>query len=167
MYRLREERPIEPKTLAHLVSSTLYEKRCVFLAFNINCRFSPYFISPIVAGVNSKTNEPYICGFDNIGYSPETLHPLILRCIDLSSSFIVAGTATDQLYGMLEALYEPDLGPDELFETMSQAFLNAVDRDAISGWGVVSYVMYVLSRSPLRVISCLIVERKIRLSRDI
>jgi 20S proteasome alpha/beta subunit len=28
MYRLREERPIEPKTLAHLVSSTLYEKRC-------------------------------------------------------------------------------------------------------------------------------------------
>jgi 20S proteasome subunit beta 3 len=43
---------------------------------------------------------------------------------------------------MLEALYEPDLGPEELFETMSQAFLNAVDRDAISGWGVVTYVMY-------------------------
>ena len=42
---------------------------------------------------------------------------------------------------MLEALYEPNLGPDELFETMSQAFLNAVDRDAISGWGVVTYVM--------------------------
>ena len=60
----------------------------------------------------------------------------------MSSSFIVAGTATDQLYGMLEALYEPDLGPEELFETMSQAFLNAVDRDAISGWGVVTYVMY-------------------------
>ena len=68
------------------------------------------------------------------------------RCIDLSSSFIVAGTATDQLYGMLEALYEPDLNPDQLFETMSQAFLNAVDRDAISGWGVVTYVMYSSSR---------------------
>jgi len=62
--------------------------------------------------------------------------------MDLSTSFIVAGTATDQLYGMLEALYEPDLGPEELFETMSQAFLNAVDRDAVSGWGVVTYVMY-------------------------
>jgi 20S proteasome subunit beta 3 len=83
-----------------------------------------------VAGINSNTNVPYICGFDNIG------------CIDLSSSFIVAGTATEQLYGMLEALYEPDLEPEQLFETMSQAFLNAVDRDAISGWGVVSYVMY-------------------------
>ncbi len=67
------------------------------------------------------------------------------RCIDLSTSFIVAGTATEQLYGMLEALYEPDLSPEQLFETMSQAFLNAVDRDAISGWGVVSYVMYSLS----------------------
>ena len=62
--------------------------------------------------------------------------------MDMSTSFIVAGTATDQLYGMLEALYEPDLGPDELFETMSQVFLNAVDRDAVSGWGVVTYVMY-------------------------
>jgi len=57
MYRLREERGIEPKTLAHLVSSTLYEKR-----------FGPYYISPVVAGINSKTNEPFICGFDNIGF---------------------------------------------------------------------------------------------------
>jgi 20S proteasome subunit beta 3 len=45
---------------------------------------------------------------------------------------------------MLEALYRPDLSPDELFETMSQAFLSAVDRDAISGWGVVTYIMYIL-----------------------
>ena len=64
--------------------------------------------------------------------------------MDLSKTFIVAGTATEQLYGMLEAIYEPDLGPEELFETMSQAFLNAIDRDAISGWGVVTYIMYSL-----------------------
>lgn len=71
-----------------------------------------------------------------------TAYESYCRCIDLSTSFIVAGTATEQLYGMLEALYEPDMGPDQLFETMSQAFLNAVDRDAISGWGVVTYIMY-------------------------
>jgi 20S proteasome alpha/beta subunit len=64
------------------------------------------------------------------------------RCIDLSTFFIVVGTATEQLYGMLEAIYEPDLGPDELFEMMSQAFLNAIDPDTISGGCVVSYVMY-------------------------
>jgi 20S proteasome subunit beta 3 len=79
----------------------------------------------------------------------------------LSTSFIVAGTATEQLYGMLEALYEPDLGPEQLFETMSQAFLNAVDRDAISGWGVVSYVMYC---RPLLTTNGLV--QKTRLSRD-
>lgn len=31
--------------------------------------------------------------------------------------------------------------PDDLFETISQAMLNAVDRDAISGMGVVVHVM--------------------------
>jgi len=31
--------------------------------------------------------------------------------------------------------------PDELFETTSQALLNAVDRDALSGWGAVVHVM--------------------------
>ena len=62
---------------------------------------------------------------------------------------------------MLEALYEPDLGPEQLFETMSQAFLNAVDRDAISGWGVVSYVMCFLSYMNANGL-----VQKIRLSRD-
>lgn len=32
-------------------------------------------------------------------------------------------------------------GPDDLFETISQALLNAVDRDAVSGWGGVVHIM--------------------------
>ncbi len=32
-------------------------------------------------------------------------------------------------------------GPDELFETVSQALLNAVDRDALSGWGAHVYII--------------------------
>ena len=41
------------------------------------------------------------------------------------------------LYGtsMRETLYRPGFGPDESFETISQALLAAVDRDALSGWG--------------------------------
>ena len=31
--------------------------------------------------------------------------------------------------------------PDDLFETISQALLNAVDRDALSGWGAVVYIL--------------------------
>lgn len=32
-------------------------------------------------------------------------------------------------------------GPDDLFETVSQALLNAVDRDALSGWGAHVYII--------------------------
>lgn len=65
--------------------------------------------------------------------------------------FVVSGTAAEKLFGMAEALWEPDLNADELFETVSQSLLNvsiiphrlvfanvfgqAVDRDAFSGWG--------------------------------
>jgi 20S proteasome subunit beta 3 len=42
---------------------------------------------------------------------------------------------------MCEGLWEPDLGPEELFETISQALLSAVDRDALSGWGAHVYII--------------------------
>lgn len=47
------------------------------------------------------------------------------------------------LYGtsMREALYRPGFGPDEFFGTISQALLAAVDRDALSGWGVIVHVI--------------------------
>ncbi|KAF2645775.1 P-loop containing nucleoside triphosphate hydrolase protein [Massarina eburnea CBS 473.64] len=118
MYRLREERNISPQTMANLVSSSLYEKR-----------FGPYFVSPVIAGINQTTGKPFICGFDSIG------------CIDFAKDFIVSGTASDQLFGTCEGLWEPDLGPEDLFETVSQALLNAVDRDALSGWGAHVYII--------------------------
>ena len=86
MYRLREERQISPQTMANLVSTSLYEKR-----------FGPYFISPVIAGINHTTGKPFICGFDSIG------------CIDFAKDFIVSGTASDQLFGTCEGLWEPDL----------------------------------------------------------
>ena len=38
---------------------------------------------------------------------------------------------------MLRTLQEPE----DLFETISQALLNAVDRDALSGWGAHVYII--------------------------
>lgn len=32
-------------------------------------------------------------------------------------------------------------GPEDLFETISQALLSAVDRDALSGWGAHVYII--------------------------
>ncbi|TPX51165.1 hypothetical protein SeLEV6574_g00456 [Synchytrium endobioticum] len=117
MYKLREERDIKPKTFAHLVSSTLYGKR-----------FGPWFTEPIVAGLEPD-GTPFICSTDLIG------------CINFAKDFVVTGTASNQLYGMCESLWEPDLEPEDLFEVISQALLNAVDRDAISGWGAVVHII--------------------------
>ncbi|WRT66494.1 uncharacterized protein IL334_003453 [Kwoniella shivajii] len=123
MYRMKEEREITPKTFTHLVSSTLYEKR-----------FGPFFIEPVVAGLPTATEldphpKPFISTMDTIG------------CITTPKDFAVAGTAQDKLYGVAEGLWEPDLEPEDLFETISQTLLNAVDRDALSGWGAVVHII--------------------------
>nr|QBH73454.1 proteasome subunit beta type protein [Xibalbanus tulumensis] len=107
LYELRENRRIRPKTFAAMVSNLLYERR-----------FGPYFVEPVIAGLDPKTFEPYICNLDLIG------------CPNTPEDFVVAGTCAEQLYGMCEVLWEPDLEPDDLFETISQALMNAFDRDA-------------------------------------
>ena len=43
--------------------------------------------------------------------------------------------------GMCEALWQPDMNPDEIFECIAQALTNAVDRDASSGWGAVVHII--------------------------
>lgn len=54
---------------------------------------------------------------------------------------------------MAESLWEPDLEAPDLFETISQTLLNAVDRDAYSGWGAVVWLIEKVRGSLLR--SCL------------
>ena len=89
-FTLREERQILPKEFSHLVSSSLYSKR-----------FGPFFVEPIIAGMNynieEKTWSPYICSMDLIG------------CINWAKDFVVSGTASNNLYGLCECLYEPDM----------------------------------------------------------
>jgi 20S proteasome subunit beta 3 len=120
MYTIKEGREIEPQTFAHLVSSTLYERR-----------FGPFFVEPIIAGLTkpSEGSKPFIAGTDLIG------------CLTLPKDFVVAGTASDKLFGTAESLWEPDLEPEDLFETISQTLLNAVDRDAFSGWGAIVHII--------------------------
>ena len=123
MYTIKEEREIEPETFAHLVSSTLYEHR-----------FGPYFVEPVMAGISKTPSggiKPFIAATDLIG------------CLNFAKDFVVAGTASEKLFGVAEGLWEPDLEPEDLFETISQTLLNAVDRDAYSGWGAIVHVMWV------------------------
>lgn len=117
MYRLKEEREMSPKVFTHLLSTLLYEKR-----------FGPYFIEPIVAGLDDK-NQPFVSGMDLIGATLQT------------DDFVVSGTCTGNLDGMCESLYKSNMDPDTLFETLAQSLLSSVDRDAVSGWGGVVHII--------------------------
>ena len=117
LYELREERQLTPKVFSNLLSNLLYEKR-----------FGPYFIEPVVAGLD-ENNKPFLSGMDLIGAPVYT------------DDFVVSGTATANMYGMCETLYKKDMEPDELFETLSQALLASVDRDALSGWGATVHII--------------------------
>ncbi|KAK2196518.1 bifunctional Proteasome beta-type subunit [Babesia duncani] len=117
MFELNSESQLSVTSLAHLVSSMLYSKR-----------FGPYFIASLVAGID-KDNKPVITCFDLIGAPCN------------AKDFVVIGTCTEQLYGICESLYESNLGPERLFETISQCLLAAVDRDCLSGWGAEVHVI--------------------------
>ena len=86
LYELRENRQVKPKTFLSMVSNLLYERR-----------FGPYFVEPVIAGLDPKTLEPFIASLDLIG------------CPDVTDDFVVSGTCTEQLYGMCESLWEPNM----------------------------------------------------------
>lgn len=117
LYQLREERSMSPQVFSNLVSQVLYKRR-----------FGPYFIEPVIAGL-SEDGQPFLSSMDLIGATMK------------ASDFCVSGTATGNLYGLCETLYRPDMDPDALFETIAQALLSSVDRDAMAGWGGVVHIL--------------------------
>lgn len=118
LYELKENRKMSPKVLLSMISNMLYERR-----------FGPYFVEPMVVGLDPVTSQPIIGNMDLIG------------CVNEPSDFVVGGPCSDQLYGMCETLWEPNLEPDDLFETIAQALVNACERNAVSGWGAVVYII--------------------------
>uniref|UniRef100_A0A7S4PGD9 Proteasome subunit beta n=1 Tax=Paramoeba aestuarina TaxID=180227 RepID=A0A7S4PGD9_9EUKA len=121
MYKLKEGREMGPKVLSNVINSILYERR-----------FGPYFVEPVVCGLEETDDggiEPYIYAADLIGAGL------------YADDFVVAGTASEALYGLCESLYKPDMGPEETFEVVSQSLLAAVNRDAYSGWGASVYII--------------------------
>ena len=101
-------------------------------AFVFSDRFGPYFVSPIVAGLDKVGDnewEPVVCTYDSIG------------CPDKGGHFQVAGTGSELLYGVAETFFKPDMNPEELYETVSNCLLSALDRDSLSGWGAYIYIL--------------------------
>ncbi|BAM79684.1 20S core proteasome subunit beta 3 [Cyanidioschyzon merolae strain 10D] len=118
LYRLGEKREPKPATISALVSALLYERR-----------FAPYFVEPVIVGL-SGDNKPYCCSMDLLGTPMET------------DEFVAAGTCAESLYGTGETFWRPGLDPEDLFEVTAQCMLAALDRDCLSGWGAVVYVLH-------------------------
>lgn len=115
LYKLSEERDISPRVFSNLVSSFLYSRR-----------FGPYFVNPIICGLekNKETGklEPFLSGMDSIGADGEP------------GDFVACGTAADSLVGTAESFFRKDMDSDTLFEVLSQTLMSAVDRDCLTGW---------------------------------
>lgn len=60
-------------------------------------RFGPYYTEPVIAGLDPKTFKPFICSLDLIG------------CPMVTDDFVVSGTCSEQMYGMCESLWEPNM----------------------------------------------------------
>ncbi len=122
LYSLEEGENMKASMFANMVSHFLYQQR-----------FAPYFVNPIVAGLDydptKKEWKPILAGYDLIG------------CMDLNTTFSVGGTCSELLYGACESFFKEGMGPEELFEVISQALLSSIDRDILSGWGAVVHVL--------------------------
>lgn len=128
-------RRITPRSMAALTSHILYGRRQ-----------SPYFVEPIVAGLEQVAMlrepsddatqvvpryryRPFLCSHDVIGAQSK------------SHSFVCSGAASKSMHGTAEALWQPDLKPEELVRICGRAFLSALERDCLSGYGAIVYLI--------------------------
>lgn len=74
--------------------------------------------------------RPYLCTTDMLGAR------------STSSTFVCSGVASRSLHGSAEALWRPDLEADELVEVCGKAFVSALERDCLSGYGAVIYLIH-------------------------
>jgi 20S proteasome subunit beta 3 len=128
----RQQRPvISPQAMASLTSHVLY-----------NRRQAPYYVEPLIVGLtevnqrtttpetsDSKCYVPFLCSMDCIGAK------------SVSQAFVCAGAAADSIFGTAEALWKPDLEQDELVQICANAFLSALERDCLSGYGAMVYLI--------------------------
>ncbi|KAL7471699.1 hypothetical protein ACHAXS_011997 [Conticribra weissflogii] len=73
--------------------------------------------------------RPFLCATDMLGAR------------STSDSFVCSGAALRSLHGTAEALWKPNLEGDELVEVCGKAFLSALERDCLSGYGAVVYLI--------------------------
>lgn len=138
---------ISPKSASMLMSHMLYRRRN-----------SPYYVQPIIAGLQEITTETNTNNCEEadsgneeirnknilergISYKPFLSTQDCIGAQSKSTQFVCTGAASKSLYGTAEAMWRPDLEPEELIQVLGRAFLSAMERDCLSGYGAVLYLM--------------------------
>jgi 20S proteasome subunit beta 3 len=117
MYKLRENRDMKPSTFAHLVGTSLYEHR-----------FGPFFVNPLVVGLEDD-GEAIVYNYDSIG------------CQSFTANYATVGTAEGNFSAMCESYWNESLGPQELEDVLANVLVSGLDRDIMSGWGGIVYII--------------------------
>jgi 20S proteasome subunit beta 3 len=112
-----KKRQISPQAMAMLMSHVLYARRQ-----------APYYVEPVLVGL-LESGKPFLCSYDLIGAQSR------------SEAFCVAGVASKSLYGTAEALWRPNLNSEDLAQVCGKAFLSALERDCLSGYGAIVYLI--------------------------
>mmetsp|Transcript_26203 Transcript_26203/g.75675 ORF Transcript_26203/g.75675 Transcript_26203/m.75675 type:complete len:348 (-) Transcript_26203:34-1077(-) len=155
---LSSSRRITPRSMAALTSHVLYGRRQ-----------SPYFVEPIVAGLERVVlrehhqsgatpvvprYRPFLCSHDVIGAQSK------------SHSFVCSGAASKSMHGTAEALWQPDLEPEELVRVCGRAFLSALERDCLSGYGAIIYLIVANDHGDVDIGGCRIIEYDLACRND-
>jgi 20S proteasome alpha/beta subunit len=94
-------------------------------------RRGAYLVQPLLVGFDDVHGEakPIVCSFDGIGAT------------SLFGNYAAAGAAAASLMGTAAAHWQPDLSAPDLV-ALAAHVLQATDRDILSGYGAVLYVLH-------------------------
>mmetsp|Transcript_32562 Transcript_32562/g.94307 ORF Transcript_32562/g.94307 Transcript_32562/m.94307 type:complete len:86 (-) Transcript_32562:248-505(-) len=58
-----------------------------------------------------------------------------------ADDFVVSGSSAPSLMGICQSRFRPKMGPDELCRTVAECLTAALERDCLTGSGIVVYVI--------------------------
>ncbi|KAL7567323.1 hypothetical protein ACA910_015696 [Epithemia clementina (nom. ined.)] len=148
---------ISPRSLASYTSHLLYQRKN-----------APYYVEPMIVGLEKRLRtptdggdngrptqimqdyyRPYLCSMDMLGSLQE--QPKQKPAVDdvdddennkyKDCTFACMGAAVPSLYGTAQAFWKPNMEAEELAETCVKAFLAAMERDCLSGYGARLYLL--------------------------
>lgn len=122
--RMVDGASLSPATTAQFLSRVMWESK------GLPCE-------AVVAGLKGGRRgggggpglEAYLCGMDGLGAKV------------LARDFVVAGSASEALYGACEAAFRENMGADELRDTLHGCMRSAMERDCLSGGDVVVHIV--------------------------